>query len=63
MRFLEDRLVTECVRGLAPEGTGARVDSLRAWGPYRTARIDEAVTQFFAARGRFARSTGLSLPR
>jgi hypothetical protein len=62
-RALADRIERECLRGLDPKGAGMRADTLRAWGPARTARLDESIAYLTAAMKRFADVTGLTLAR
>lgn len=52
---------THCLRGLATEGPGVRADTLRAWTPYHTARLDEAIGKYKAAASRLAHSGGVRL--
>jgi len=61
IRRLRDVLEVQCVRGLISDGSGSRPDSLRAWGPYRTRRIDDAIRRYDAAAGRFAAAAGVKL--
>ena len=61
MQALRNVLRTECDVGLAPEGPGARADSLRAWGPYRTGMLQRGISDLDHAVGRFARATSIYL--
>jgi hypothetical protein len=51
----------ECERGLGPTGPGSRADTLRAWGPHRTAVLAQAVSAYHGAAARFARRIGADL--
>lgn len=61
MRDLSRSLDVECLRGLAPEGPGARADTLRAWAPHRTATLEQVVTAYHGASARLARALGIDL--
>lgn len=61
MRNLSRSLDVECLRGLAPEGPGARADTLRAWGPHRTATLEQVTTAYHGAAARLARALGIDL--
>jgi hypothetical protein len=63
MRGLTERIGAECLRSLDPAGPGQRADTLRAWGPYRTAELDRAVMLYHGAAARLARSLGLNIAR
>jgi len=63
MRNLELGLDVECVRGLNPEGAGQRADTLRAWGPNRTANLSVSITAYNGAALRLARRFGIDLTR
>ncbi|MDH4043036.1 MAG: hypothetical protein OEY20_12500 [Gemmatimonadota bacterium] len=58
---LTTSLERDCHRGLSPTGPGSRADTLRAWGPNRTARLTQAISGYHAAVGRFARRLGIDL--
>lgn len=59
---LAAQLDRECLRGLRPEGPGTRADTLRAWGPYRTAQLRRAITLFQNDANRMATALGFKLP-
>jgi hypothetical protein len=61
MGTLASGLERDCRRGLGPTGPGIRADTLRAWGPNRTARLDQAVSGYHGAAARFARRLGIDL--
>jgi hypothetical protein len=61
MRQLTQRLEAECLRGLSIDGPGVRADTLRAWGPYRTSNVSQAMTAYHAAAASLARRLGLDL--
>lgn len=61
MRRFTERLDAECLRALSVTGPGERADSLRAWGPYRTSNLSQAMTAYHAAAARLARSLNLDL--
>ena len=63
MHRLERRLEVECLQGLAPEGPGQRADTLRAWGPNRTSKLDQTITSYHAAAARLARVLGIDMSR
>lgn len=56
-------LQRECERGLGPSGPGSRADTLRAWGPHRTAQLAQAVSAYHGAAARFARRLGVDLTK
>lgn len=58
---LNTSLEHDCHRGLSPTGPGHRADTLRAWGPNRTAQLTQAISGYHAAVGRFARRFGIDL--
>jgi len=60
-RNLSRSLDVECVRGLGPEGPGVRADTLRAWGPSRTAALGQVITAYHGAVARLARTLGIDL--
>ncbi|HWZ27661.1 MAG TPA: hypothetical protein VNX15_03815 [Gemmatimonadales bacterium] len=52
-----------CVRTWLPlPRTDERSDSLRAWGPYRIAQLDQSLRRYDAARFVFAKAAGLTPP-
>jgi len=61
MRRLTERIDAECLRGLSLTGPGERADSLRAWGPYRTSNLGQAMTAYHSAAASLARRLGLNL--
>jgi len=56
-------LQQDCERGLGPAGPGSRADTLRAWGPHRTAVLAQVVTAYHGAAARFARRLGADITR
>jgi hypothetical protein len=53
-----------CVRSWLPlPRTDDRADSLRAWGPFRIAQLDQALRRYDAARHIFASAAGLPEPQ
>jgi hypothetical protein len=54
-------LQQDCERGLGPAGPGSRADTLRAWGPHRTATLSQAVTAYHGAAARLARRLGADI--
>jgi hypothetical protein len=56
-------LEEHCAIGLAPTGPGQRVDSLRAWGPYRASQLRMVIDRFNSELTRAATSAGFKLPR
>ncbi len=62
MGRLSRELRQECVERFQNEGPGVHADTLRAWGPYRISRIDEAIRRYGAAVGNFARVVSIRLP-
>jgi hypothetical protein len=61
MRETDDVLERECESGLRPDGSGAWADSLKAWGPHRTSRIERSLTAIDATAAGFARAAGIDL--
>jgi hypothetical protein len=61
MRRLTERIDAECLRGLSLTGPGERADSLRAWGPYRTSNLNQAMTAYHSAAASLARRLGVNL--
>jgi hypothetical protein len=51
-----------CVRGLSPTGPGVRADSIRAWGPYRTAQLRLVLDRFHSNLHSLAGASRLKLP-
>ena len=62
IRALDSGLEQQCVRGLGPAGPGARADSLRTWGRYRTAELQHLIIVYHSAVARFAAALGFKLP-
>jgi hypothetical protein len=62
LRDLARRLEQQCEIGLDPQGPGQPADSIRAWGPYRTAELRRGVERFQVALTRFAGAMGVKLP-
>jgi hypothetical protein len=60
---LVSSLQRECERGLGTTGPGSRADSLRAWGPHRTATLTQAMTAYHGAAARFARRIRADITR
>ena len=58
---LTSSLARDCEQGLGPAGPGSRADTLRAWGPNRTAALIQAVAGYHGAAARFARRLGTDL--
>lgn len=58
---LRNALETHCLRGLAAQGPGVRADTLRAWTPYHTARLDRAINAYQEAGSRLANDAGIRL--
>jgi hypothetical protein len=56
MRTLRRALGEHCERTMTAEGPGVWADTLRAWGPYRTARIEHGLAAYYEAAGYFARA-------
>ena len=49
-----------CARSWDPlPRTDARADTLRAWGPYRVAQLDQLLTRYDASRRVFVKAAGL----
>ena len=61
-RRLAQRLQDLCIEGLATTGPGVRADSIRAWGPYRTAQLRLVLDRFHANLNRFAGASRFKLP-
>lgn len=55
-------LERDCARGLGPRGPGIWADSLRAWGPHRTAKLSRSITTYHGAVARFQSAIGIRLP-
>jgi hypothetical protein len=62
LRGLGVALDQHCLSGLAPTGPGERADSLRAWGPYRTAQLRLAIDRLHSSMSRFADACRFKLP-
>ena len=62
IRALDAGLDRYCVQGLNSAGPGARADTLRAWGRYRTAELQHLITVYHSAASRFAAAMGFKLP-
>ena len=63
MQRLDAALRTNCLEGLAARGPGERADSLKAWGPYHSTRLQGRLLAYDGAAARFARSVGIRLSR
>ena len=61
MRAMDAVLQRECERGLRSDGPGAWADSLKAWGPYRTSRIERSLTGIDRTTAQFARAADIDL--
>src|SRR5689334_2851474 len=46
IRALDRALAEQCERGFRPAGLGQWPDSLRAWGPFRTNQITQAIRRY-----------------
>ena len=55
-------LRSECRTGLRTEVPGAWPDSLKAWGPHRTSRIEQSLVEYEQAATTFAKSLDLQYP-
>lgn len=62
LRTLASGLDEHCATGLDPRGPGVPADSLRAWGPYRTAQLRVALDRFRSKADRFAAAARLRMP-
>lgn len=52
-----------CARTWSPlPRTDARADTLRAWGPYRAAELDQVLRRYDVARRKFSVAAGLPAP-
>jgi hypothetical protein len=61
MQRLDAALRTNCLEGLAAQGPGERADSLKAWGPYHSSRLQGRLLAYDGAAAAFARSIGIRL--
>ena len=61
LRETSRTLARECEVGLGPEGSGARADSLKAWGPHRTSQLQQSLSAYDRAAAGFARAAGIDL--
>jgi hypothetical protein len=56
-------VLDRCVRSWMPlPRTDERADSLRVWGPFRVAQLDQALRRYDVARYTFASAAGLPAP-
>lgn len=62
MRALEDELRTHCLEGFGRQGQELVADSVRAWLPYRAARLRDADRAYQEAVSRFLQAMDLRLP-
>jgi hypothetical protein len=62
IRRLSSGLDRECITGLAGPGPGARADTLRAWGRYRTGQLAHLITLYHSAAAQFGAALGFKLP-
>lgn len=58
------RVLARCERewSVPTPGTISAADSLREWGPYRTAQLDGALQRYLVALRRFMKQAGLRKP-
>jgi len=61
-RRLARSLQDLCIAGLATAGPGVRADSIRAWGPYRTAQLRLRLERFHSDLHQFAGAIRFKLP-
>ena len=61
MREMDVVLQRECERGLRSDGPGAWADTLKAWGPYRTSRIERSLAGIDRTTAQFARAADIDL--
>jgi hypothetical protein len=61
IRQLDRTLSEQCERGFRPAGPGQWPDSLRAWGPFRTREITEAIQRYDVAMEKFASRAHIEL--
>ncbi len=61
MQALQQALQEHCERAMRSTGPGQWADSLRAWGPFRTSRVEEKLAAYDHAAARFARVAGFKL--
>jgi len=61
MRSVRRVLRDVCEQGLAPTGPGEWADSLKAWGPYRTSRLEQSLLALHGASARFAGAAGIKI--
>jgi hypothetical protein len=62
IRDLTRHLQEHCVVGLDPRGPGQAADTIRAWGPYRTAELRRGIERFQGRVASFARAARFKLP-
>ncbi|HTR20820.1 MAG TPA: hypothetical protein VMH88_08195 [Gemmatimonadales bacterium] len=56
-------VLDHCQRDWSPEpGSAARADTLKAWGPYRTANLEHQVLEYVSDMRRFSKAAGLAGP-
>jgi hypothetical protein len=61
MRSVRRVLQDLCEQGLAPTGPGQWADSLKAWGPSRTSRLEQSLLGLHGASARFAGAAGIKI--
>lgn len=61
MGRLDAALRTNCLEGLAAQGPGERADSLKAWAPYHSSRLQGRFLAYDGAAAEFARAIGIRL--
>jgi len=61
IRVLDRALADHCERGFRQSGPGQWPDSLRAWGPFRSRAITQAIQRYDVAAEKFAGKAGIKL--
>ncbi len=61
MGTLRKELLADCDTGLQWTGAGNAADSTRAWGPYRSGRVERSISAYEAAARTFAEGAGLRI--
>jgi len=61
IRALDRALADHCERGFRQSGPGQWPDSLRAWGPFRSRAITQAIQRYDVAAEKFAGKAGIKL--
>jgi len=62
MRALDRHLNIHCLEGLTVRDLGIVADSVRAWMPFRSARLREAEQAYYEAAAGFARTVDVRIP-